>query len=121
MICGHVPPPAPAWNRRWDRLTTVSYNVLNSFLGISQEHGVRVCVRYQPGRVGLTGEAGSLCSLPARRAGPHCHVFRPDAGTGEKSVSRTRTQAASHRLAIGSESVPKIIINDTINMGNFNP
>ena len=73
-----------------------------------------MCVRYQPGRVGLTGEAGALCSLPARRAGPHCHVFRPDAGTGEKSVSRTRTQAASHRLAIGSESVPKIIINDTI-------
>jgi len=103
--------------------------VLSSFLGISQEHGVcvcvcvcvRVCVRYQPGRVGLTGEAGSLCSLPARRAGPHCHVFRPDAGTGEKSVSRTRTQAASHRLAIGGESVPKIIINDTINLGNFNP
>jgi len=41
----------------------------------------------QPRRVGITGEAGSLCSLPAGRVGTDRDVFRPDAGTGEKSVS----------------------------------
>jgi len=50
----------------------------------------------QPRRVGLAAEDGPLRAVSGVRAGPAGHVLRPDAGRGEKQVSKARTQAWPH-------------------------
>jgi len=54
----------------------------------AQYHRVwRLRSGYQPRRLGVTGEAGSVRSVSTGRVGAHSNVFRLDAGAGEEFLS----------------------------------